>query len=67
MLYKIYLLKYTGICLADDISDVIKKEIIIMKRIYQSADQLAGGTPLLQLSNIEKGSFSSKSLRHSKA
>ncbi|MEY8298536.1 MAG: cysteine synthase A [Emergencia timonensis] len=25
-----------------------------MKRIYQSADQLAGGTPLLQLSNIEK-------------
>ena len=26
-----------------------------MKRIYQSADQLAGGTPLLQLSNIEKG------------
>ena len=28
-----------------------------MKRIYQSADQLAGGTPLLQLSNIEKGAF----------
>ena len=25
-----------------------------MKRIYQSADQLAGGTPLLQLSNIAK-------------
>ena len=25
-----------------------------MKRIYQSADQLAGGTPLLQLSNIEQ-------------
>lgn len=33
---------------------VIDREVIIMSKIYTSADQLIGKTPLLELTNIEK-------------